>query len=188
MALLDIIFIGVGLAMDCFAVSICIGTFPSNRNLKILLKTALYFSFFQGIMALIGWLFGISILSLIKNLDHWIAFGLLIYIGIKMIVDARKESDACSVDPSKASTMITLSIATSIDALAVGVSLGATSNANIFGNTGVIALISFVFSIFGSQFGGKLGNKFGSKMEIVGGLILIFIGLRIFISHQFFSA
>ena len=186
MTFLDIILIGVGLAMDCFAVSICIGSFPSNHNLKILLKTALYFGFFQGIMSLIGWFFGISVLPIIKNFDHWIAFCLLVYIGMKMIVDSIKETDVCSVDPSKESTMIMLSIATSIDALAVGVSLGTTSNANIVADSGVIALVSFIFSIFGSLFGGKLGYKFGSKMEIAGGFILIFIGLRIFISHQFF--
>lgn len=183
MSILEGIIIAVGLAMDCLAVSICIGTINFSYDMKIFLKITLHFGVFQGGMTLIGWLMGSNIIDIIKHFDHWIAFLLLGYVGGKLFYDGIRSEVECPINPSQEKTIIMLSIATSIDALAVGIGLGAISQANIAFNVILIAAVSFVFSMLGMLFGNKAGTRFGNKMQIVGGVCLIAIGLRIIISH-----
>lgn len=175
---------GISLAMDAFAVSISCGlscgrtkhTFPSA------MKIAMYFGFFQGIMVLIGWMFGLSFRDFISSYDHWVAFILLALLGGKMIYDAAEE-DGCSISFDSTKTLLVLSVATSIDALAVGVSFAvlSTTLANISLTSLIVAGITFVFCFGGTYIGAKVGcnPKFKSRIDITGGLILMFLGIKI---------
>jgi putative Mn2+ efflux pump MntP len=183
MSLFSTILLAVGVAMDCLAVSICIGTIDQERDIKLYLNIALHFGLFQAGMALIGWLLGSNLLHLIQSFDHWIAFILLCYVGIKMIIEGANADMECPIKPSNEKTVLMLSLATSIDALAVGVSLGAIADLNVGLNIFLIGLTSFLFSIAGSFFGRKLGNLLDSRMEIVGGAILFLLGSRLLFEH-----
>lgn len=177
--------IAVGLAMDAFAVSIGAGTGGQVNDLRSKLRLAFHFGLFQAGMTLIGWLAGTTIERWISNLDHWVAFGLLTYVGVNMIRSGlEKSSEENRPNPSKGATMVFLSVATSIDALAVGLSLAMLS-IPILAPSVVIGLVTFGLSIFGLLAGDKLGEKFGKRMEIIGGVILIGIGLRVLINHIF---
>jgi putative Mn2+ efflux pump MntP len=182
MDLITIILIAVGLAMDAFAVSIAKGMAISRQRRKFALLLGGFFGGFQMLMPAIGWLVGLSFKEIIMGVDHWIAFGLLAFIGVKMIYDStRKDSD--KKDGSlRLHSILILAIATSIDALMVGLSF-AFLNTSILEPILVIGLITFMLSVIGFFFGCGLGRVFGNKIKIVGGLILIVIGLRILLEH-----
>lgn len=178
--------IAIGLAMDAFAVSIGAGTGGLVRDLRSKLRLAFHFGLFQAGMAALGWLAGSTIQRWIIGLDHWLAFGLLAYVGVNMIRSGLGKGDEDNRrNPSKGATMVMLSFATSIDAMAVGLSLAMLS-LPIITPAVIIGLVTFGLSIFGLLAGGKLGEKFGKRMEIIGGLILIGIGLRVLLGDLFF--
>ncbi len=182
MDLLTIILIAVGLAMDAFAVSIAKGMTISRQRRKFALLLGGFFGGFQMLMPAIGWLVGLSFKDIIMGVDHWIAFGLLAFIGAKMIYDSTKKDSDKKDESLRLHSILILAIATSIDALMVGLSF-AFLNTSILEPMLVIGLITFVLSVTGFFFGCSLGRVFGNKIKIVGGLILIAIGLRILLEH-----
>ena len=182
MHIFEIILISIGLAMDAFAVSICKGFYFKNKSIKKSIIVASYFSLFQMIMPLIGYLLGIKFQSLIQNIDHYIAFILLSVIGINMIKEA--EENNIIDDSINFKIMIILSIATSVDALAVGISFAFLS-VNIIESIIFIGIITFIITFIGTLLGCKFKNVFGNKAEVIGGLILIFIGLKILFEHLY---
>ena len=186
MDLVTSLLIAVGLAMDAFAVSIGAGTGGLVNDLRSKLRLAFHFGIFQAGMAVLGWLAGSTIQRWITGIDHWIAFGLLTYVGVNMIRSGLGKGDEENRrNPSKGATMVMLSLATSIDAMAVGLSLAMLS-LPVIAPSVVIGLVTFGLSIFGLLAGGKLGEKFGKRMEVLGGVILIGIGLRVLIGDLFF--
>ncbi len=182
MGIIEIILIGIGLAMDAFAVSICKGLSMKKMEWKKAIIIGLYFGIFQGLMPLIGYVFGIGFENKIKSVDHWIAFILLCFIGINMIKESFKKNDKDADDKIDFKTMIILAIATSIDALTVGVTF-AFLDVNILLSVIIISIITFFLSIIGVKIGNVFGDKYESKAEFTGGIILILIGLKILIEH-----
>ncbi len=182
MSFLEIMIISVGLAMDAFAVSIGSGTLASMRDMRSKLRLAFHFGLFQFMMPVIGWFLGSTVQSYVEQYDHWIAFALLSYIGIKMIRESFGSDHASRQNPSKGKNLIILSVATSIDALAVGFTL-AMLDVTIWYPGIIIGIVTALLSITGIQLGEKLGIKFGKKMELLGGLVLIGIGIKILIEH-----
>lgn len=183
MGTIAIVLIAFGLAMDAFAVSITSGLTIKRLKIKNALRIAMFFGLFQAIMPLVGWLAGLSLRGLISGVDHWIAFGLLGMIGCKMIFESTKmESDKKAVDPLNIYVLLMLSIATSIDALAVGLSLSFL-RVSIVTPAIIIGVITFLLSLLGVFVGNRLGHFFENKIEATGGLILIGIGIRILIEH-----
>lgn len=182
MSFLEIMIISVGLAMDAFAVSIGSGTLSSMRDMRSKLRLAFHFGLFQFLMPVIGWFLGNTVQSYVEKYDHWIAFALLFYVGAKMIYESIGNDNGTRQNPSKGKNLIILSVATSIDALAVGFTLAMLS-VNIWYPCIVIGIVTALLSITGIQLGEKLGVRFGKKMELIGGLVLIGIGLKILIEH-----
>ena len=183
MDILTLLFIALGLSMDAFAVSITSGITIKEQRLNHALRIGLFFGSFQALMPLIGWLAGLSLRDLISGVDHWVAFGLLSLIGGKMIYGATKiGSDKKDANPLSVFVLLILSIATSIDALAVGLSF-AFLKISVATPIIVIGFVTFVLSFLGVLVGNKLGHFFEKKMEIVGGLVLIGIGIKILIEH-----
>jgi putative Mn2+ efflux pump MntP len=184
MPLWSIFLIAIGLAMDCFAVSLGVGTAGTAVGLRPTFRLFFHFGLFQGGMTLLGWLAGKTVVSFIYNVDHWVAFGLLAFVGVRMIRGGlRKAGEEPAIpDPSRGLTLVMLSIATSIDALAVGLSL-AFLEVNVLWSALLIGGVSAVLSLVGLSLGNQLGLRFGKSMEILGGLILIAIGLRVVITH-----
>ena len=180
----SLFFISIGLAMDAFAVSLTEGISLRKLCIKSTLKIALIFGLFQGIMPLLGWAIGGLFYDKISKFDHWIAFGLLFFIGIKMILDAR-EFGKCDIKGKceKDSNIIVLGIATSIDALAVGFSFSLLPGLNIYFSIAVIGIITFILSSVGVYLGNKVGQLLGAKAEYMGGIILIGIGIKMLIQH-----
>lgn len=173
----------VGLAMDCLSVSIASGLAARKPRIIDALKMASSFGFFQAFMPVLGWLGGLSMVNLISGIDHWIAFGLLSLIGGKMIYESTMtESSEKGVNSQNLYVLLTLSVATSIDALAVGLSF-AFLRVSIEAPVVVIGAVSFLLSFLGVYVGGKLGRFIGRKIGIAGGLILIGIGIRILAEH-----
>ena len=177
MHFVEIILIAVGLAMDAFAVSVSKGL-SMNKSYKKSLVIGLYFGFFQALMPLIGYFLGFSFESIVTRIDHYIAFTLLTIIGLSMVLESSEEYD----DKIDFKTMILLSIATSIDALAVGVTF-AFLNVNIISSIIVIGIITFIISFLGVLIGNKFGSFFKNKAQIFGGFILIITGLKILLEH-----
>jgi putative Mn2+ efflux pump MntP len=183
MSFLEVLLMAVGLAMDCFAVSLGIGTTRYANGRRPLFRLSFHFGLFQALMPVLGWLAGTQVASLIAAVDHWIAFGLLAFVGVRMIcsgLDAHAESH--SKDPSRGRMLIILSVATSIDAFAIGLSL-AMLQVQILLPVVAIGLVAGALSLVGLRVGNRLGLAFGKRMEIIGGGILIIIGLRVLISH-----
>jgi putative Mn2+ efflux pump MntP len=179
---LTIFLVAVGLAMDAFAVSIAKGiTVNHNRRQSAILLAAL-FGGFQMLMPVVGWAAGLSLKDLIVSIDHWIAFGLLGFIGAKMMYDSTKDETDGKENSLKLSSALTLAVATSIDALMVGLSF-AFLETSIVLPVAVIGLVTFLLSLVGFFFGCGLGKVFGSRIKLVGGIILIAIGTRILIEH-----
>jgi putative Mn2+ efflux pump MntP len=187
MRFIQIVIIALGLAMDAFAVSIAAGTSGRVSNQQAALRLAFHFGLFQFFMPIIGWFLGIKILPLISALNHWVAFFLLFIVGFRMVRSGfDKQGRTFSKDPSRGITLIILSVATSIDALAVGLGL-AMLGIKIIYPCLVIGIITAILSFLGIQMGSRLGIKFGKKMEILGGLILMGIGSKIIITHLFLN-
>ncbi|HEX3007187.1 MAG TPA: manganese efflux pump MntP family protein [Bacteroidales bacterium] len=183
MDFLTIFLIAVGLSMDSFAVSITSGLVLNQIDFKKASRIAFSLGFFQALMPTIGWFIGVRIQTYIENFDHWIAFGLLFIIGLKMILESlKKDEDDRNFNPLNPKVLLVMSLATSIDALVAGISF-AFSEYHWFLSAVVIGATTFVISMLGILFGKKVGHKFGSKMEILGGAILIFIGVKILFEH-----
>ena len=179
---LSLVLIAVGLAMDAFAVSICKGLAMKKPSLKAILVVGIWFGFFQALMPVIGYNLGSSFYDYIADYDHWIAFILLAVIGVNMIREALSDEEEGVDDSTGFRTMLILAIATSIDALAVGISLAMTGD-DILTSAVLIGVITFLISAFGVKIGSVFGDRFGKKAELVGGVILIVIGLRILLEH-----
>jgi putative Mn2+ efflux pump MntP len=185
MDIFTIILIGIGLTGDTFAVSVSTGLSISKIQFVQALRIALVLAVFQGLMPMIGWFLGIQIRDYIIDYDHWIAFALLTAIGGKMILESLKhESEKKPFNPLKNSVLITIAIATSIDALIVGVSF-AFIDVNILLSAGIIWFLTFFVSMTGVFIGKKTGELFGKKVEIIGGIILIAIGIKILFQHLY---
>lgn len=183
MDLVNICGIGVGLSMDAFAVSISCGLIIKNLRKRNAFKIGAFFGGFQAIMPVIGWFAGVNVRKLIGGLDHWVAFGLLSIVGARMIHEALKQEECGEkMNPLDTKTLLILSIATSIDALAVGLSF-AFLEISIILPVIIIGLITFTISFAGVLGGKKIGQGCRKKVEIVGAIILILIGLKIFIQH-----
>lgn len=186
MNLISISLIAVGLAMDAFAVSLTTGIILKKNKgiLKNSLIIAAYFGFFQALMPLIGWFVGLQFKEYIEKLDHWIAFILLSFIGIKMIYEAikKKYDQEEAIDPLNKKTLLFLAIATSIDALIIGLSF-ALLEVSIISATLIIGIITFIICFIGVYLGKRFGQIFKGKAELFGGAILIFIGFRILLEH-----
>jgi putative Mn2+ efflux pump MntP len=179
------VLIGIGLSMDCFAVSLAIGTTTKAKLLNAALIIALCFGMFQIGMTLLGWGAGTHLTELIADYDHWVAFLLLLVIGIKMVIEGwKKEDEQAPVDVMQLVQVIVLSVATSIDALAVGVSF-AFLQVEILIPALIIGIVAFVCSFAGVLSGTRLASVWGNRVEIIGGLILITIGLKILLEHLF---
>lgn len=181
MELIEIFILAVGLSMDAFAVSICKGLSVRKLKPKHCIITGLYFGGFQAGMPLLGYILGKQFESLITSIDHWIAFVLLALIGANMIRESFGEPDKLN-DSFSFKTMLPLAIATSIDALAVGVTF-AFLKVEIFSAVLFIGLTTFVLSAIGVKIGNVFGTKFKSKAELAGGCVLILMGLKILLEH-----
>lgn len=184
MDLFTVFVLAIGLSMDSFAVSISCGLAEQNVSFSHAVKISFAFAFFQGFLPIVGWIMGTGIKSYVESSDHWIAFLLLAYLGGKMIYEGvtmpadKKEANIYSFRH-----IMTLSIATSIDALVVGFSYALAETEKIFGGAVIIGGVTFFFSMLGIRIGKDVGGRFGSKVEILGGLILIGIGTKILFEH-----
>ena len=186
MNLFEIIIIAVGLSMDAFAVSITLGLSVKKPGIKEVLLPGIYFGFFQAFMPLVGYFSGINFASKIQSSDHWIAFVLLGLIGGKMIKESfSNEEKKIKENPFRFVAMLLLAIATSIDALAVGITF-AFFEINIFMAIILIGLTTFCISTGGVKIGNIFGAKYKSKAEFIGGVILVILGLKILIEHFVF--
>ena len=177
-----ILLIAVGLAMDAFAVSIAKGLVIKHERRKMALLLASFFGGFQMLMPVIGWLVGSSLEAVIVGIDHWIAFGLLTFIGSRMIYDSAKKESGEEEESLRLRSLMTLAVATSIDALMIGLSF-AFLQTQILVPILVIGFITFLLSLTGFFFGCGLERIFGNKIKIVGGVILLAIGIRILFEH-----
>jgi manganese efflux pump family protein len=184
MSLLALISIAFGLAMDAFAVAIACGSRLERLSGRHLFRLSFHFGLFQFLMPIIGWFAGRQIERVVLAYDHWIAFALLAFIGGKMIKESfslQDESRPVS-DPTRKWSLVMLSVATSIDALAVGLSL-ALLQVQILWASIVIGIVAAGMTLIGMKFGRSLGNRFGHRMELVGGLVLVAIGVNIVVQH-----
>lgn len=188
MGFLDLWFLGIALAMDCFTVSIVCGIILKKNVWPITLKVAFLFGFFQALMPLLGWLGTFYFQEQLEAFDHWIAFGLLAFLGGKMIWGALHEDDVEAFDPASTKKQLELSFATSIDALAVGISFACTGYNSVASLTWpliIIGICSFAFSIAGNLIGVRFGDTVRKRIkpELLGGIVLICIGLKVLFSH-----
>ncbi|MBA4379772.1 MAG: hypothetical protein C0393_03665 [Anaerolinea sp.] len=183
MNFLEILLIALSMAMDAFAVCLGAGTSAQTSGPRPTFRLSFHFGLFQFIMPVIGWLAGTTVVHYIADYDHWVAFGLLAFVGIRMIRSGFDGSnEAHKSDPSRGWTLVLLSIAVSIDALAIGLSL-ALIGITIWYPAVVIGVVTGLVSWLGLRLGNVLGGKFGKRMEIAGGIVLILIGARIVVSH-----
>ncbi len=177
-----ILLVAVGLAMDSFSVSITNGLAHKTFRVASALRIGLFFGLFQALMLLIGWFAGIHVLDLISGLDHWIAFGLLAFIGCRMIYESLRSNTKKLLGSLGIGLLLTLSVATSIDALAVGLSFSFL-RISIVVPALVVGLVAFALSFLGVYVGGKLGHFLRNRVEILGGVILIAIGIKVVVEH-----
>ncbi len=182
--LFNAVMLGFGLAMDAFSASVTDGIMLQKVKWQNAAKIALFFGFFQFLMPVLGYLAGITFSGVIESYDHWVAFFLLLIIGGKMIFEAIKSGgeEENAKNPLGFTTLLLLAIATSIDALAVGVTF-ATIHTPVISSSLVIGVVTFILSFIGVFLGSKCGDIFGNKAEITGGTILILIGLKILLEH-----
>lgn len=193
MTFLDILLLSVALAMDCFAVSIVSGVLLRRIRWATVLRMSFLFGFFQAAMPLIGWLLTSRFSHYIEAFDHWVAFGLLMFLGVRMILPERKkdgedEAPAACNNPARLSTQLTMAVATSIDALAVGISfacMGYRSVSSLTLPLVTIGVVSFLFGVAGNLLGLRFGEPLRRRLrpELIGGVILILIGIKILLSH-----
>jgi len=185
MGFIELLLIAIGLSMDAFSVSVCKGLTTKKFSWRMALICGLWFGLFQALMPMVGYFLGAQFQHLIESVDHWIAFGLLFLIGANMIREAvwgDKDNDIPENGSLSFKTMFLLAIATSIDALAVGVSF-ACIQVELWSSVLVIGVTTFLFSVLGVKIGNLFGSKFEKSAEIVGGIILILIGLKILLEH-----
>lgn len=182
MGLAELVLLAVGLSMDAFAVSICKGLGMKKINLKVAVVLGLFFGGFQAGMPVIGWALGSQFMGIIGPIDHWIAFILLALIGGKMLWEAFTEGDGKDAERIDLGEYLILAIATSIDALAVGISFAALS-VDIVPAVSLIGVTTFIFSVAGVAIGHTFGARYEKPATIVGGVVLILIGLKILLEH-----
>ena len=185
MSLIELFLLAVGLSMDAFAVSVCKGLSVRRVRRSNIIACGAYFGGFQALMPLIGYLLGARFHSMIESVDHWIAFVLLAFIGINMIREALGGDNDALDDSFSVKTMLLLAVATSIDALAVGVTF-AFLQVNIVPAVCFIGAVTFVLSALGVKLGGVFGMKWKRRAELTGGAILVLLGLKILLEHLFF--
>lgn len=179
----ELLLLGVGLSMDAFAVSVCKGLAMKKATLKAELTCGVWFGGFQALMPLIGFFLGTLFAEAIQAFDHWIAFGLLALIGGNMLKEALSgEEEAADADLS-VKTMFLMAVATSIDALAVGISLAMAGDVNIWVAVSLIGVTTFVLSAIGVAVGNIFGSRYEKKAELAGGVILILLGIKILLEH-----
>jgi putative Mn2+ efflux pump MntP len=183
---ITIFLIAIGLCFDSFAVSVSSGLMMKHIKFIDAMKISFSLAFFQGMMPLIGWFAGKRISDYLSNYDHWIAFGLLLIIGLRMIWESQKPDEEKTFNPLNIWFIIYMSIATSIDALIVGLSF-AFFDTDIYASIIIIGIVTFIAAMLGILFGKKAGAHFGKKMEILGGIILIVIALKILIEHLYLN-
>ena len=182
MGAIEILLISIGLAMDAFAVSVCKGLAMKKMSWKKAIIIGLYFGIFQAVMPVIGYFLGTTFEKFITNVDHWVAFILLVGIGINMVKEAFDRESENRNDNVDVKTMLVLSIATSIDALAIGITF-ACLKIHIVMPVITIGLITFIISVIGVKIGNRFGDKYEKKAEIMGGVILILLGIKILLEH-----
>ena len=184
MGLIELFLLGIGLSMDAFAVSICKGLAMRKADLKGMCVCGVWFGGFQALMPLIGFFLGTLFADAIVSIDHWVAFGLLGLIGINMLREAfsKDESEQVQADLS-VKTMFIMAVATSIDALAVGISLAMAGDVNIWAAMSLIGITTFILSAAGVKIGSIFGSKFEKKAQLAGGVILILLGVKILLEH-----
>jgi putative Mn2+ efflux pump MntP len=183
MNLFEVFLIALSMAMDAFAVCLSAGAQERTSGPRPTFRLAFHFGLFQFLMPVLGWFAGASIERYITAYDHWIAFGLLAFVGGRMIISGfNPQADSQKNDPSRGWTLVLLSIAVSIDALAIGLSLGIVG-VTIWTPAVIIGVVTGLVSWLGLRMGNKLGEKFGKRMEIAGGIILVLIGVRILLAH-----
>jgi len=187
--MLTSLLMALGLSMDAFAVSVSNGICIPEMKVRYALRAALAFGLFQFFMPIVGWALGGAFREHIEHIDHWIAFGLLAFVGGKMIFEAlRIEAPDCALDKSKGilhlGTLLVLAVATSIDALAVGLSLSVLGRP-ILGPALLIGVVTFLVSFMGCEFGRRIGARFERWAELAGGVVLIGIGVKILLEHVF---
>ena len=186
MSFTELLLIAIGLSMDAFAVALCKGLNMIKINYKHTFIIASFFGGFQALMPLIGWLIGSQFSQYITSFDHWVAFVLLGFIGAKMLYEAFKnEKDDCECcnNSINVKEIFIMAIATSIDALAVGITFAMIPDTNIFISIGIIGVITFVLSGIGVFIGNKFGSKYEQKAQIAGGIILVLMGIKILLEH-----
>jgi putative Mn2+ efflux pump MntP len=179
---LELLCIAIGLAMDAFAVSLAASASGRARGARASFRLSFHFGLFQGIMPLLGWLAGAELAAWISAWDHWVAFALLSLVGTRMIRAGRGASTTFATDPSRGLTLVMLAVATSIDAFAVGLSL-AMLGLRIIMPCILIGVVTAALSLLAIRLGGVLGDRWGKRMEIVGGIILLLVGIRILLAH-----
>ena len=183
MPLLEILAIAVGLAMDAFAVSLAAGAGAYVNRPRPAVRLAFHLGLFQFMMPVLGWYLGSQTVAAVASVDHWVAFGLLAFVGTRMVKSGFSHGEGPhDTDPSRGLTLVSLSVATSIDALAVGISL-ALLQVDIWYPSVVIGVVTSALSLIGLRLGAHLSRRFGKGMEIAGGILLILIGLRILVEH-----
>ncbi len=181
----ELFLLAVGLSMDAFAVSVCKGLSVKNAGVKEGAVCGIWFGGFQALMPLIGYFLGALFAEAIEAFDHWVAFGLLAIIGINMLKEAVSSGcDDCGSNADMSvKTMFVMAVATSIDALAVGISLAMAGNVNIFAAVALIGVITFLLAFVGVKVGSHFGSRFEKKAQIAGGVILIALGIKILLEH-----
>ena len=183
MSFVEVMLIALGLAMDAFAVCLGAGATRFIDGPRPVFRLSFHFGLFQAWMPVLGWLCGAFVASYISSFDHWVAFGLLAFVGGRMVRSGLDRDGEChETDPSRGGTLIMLAVATSIDAFAVGLTL-AMLDVNILYPAAVIGVVCAMLSMLGLALGHRLGCAFGKRMEVIGGIILILIGIRVVISH-----
>ncbi len=187
MGLFELFFTALALSADAFAVSICKGLATRKVHFRHFIIVGLWFGGFQALMPFIGYLCGSMFANYITAFDHWIAFGLLAFLGINMIKESLSEEEECENCSFAVKTMFLMAIATSIDALAMGVTFALLPDVNIVAAITFIGILTFIMSALGIKIGNVFGMKYKALAERAGGIILVVIGLKILIEHIFFS-
>ena len=185
MGLGELLLLAVGVSMDAFAVSVCKGLAMKKATLKAELTCGVWFGGFQALMPLIGFFLGTLFADAIKTFDHWVAFGLLVIIGINMLKEAFEsdECECCGCDDLSVKKMFVMAVATSIDAMAVGISLAMAGGVNILLAVLLIGVVTCLLSGAGVKIGSVFGDRFEKKAQIAGGAILIVLGIKILLEH-----
>lgn len=182
MPVLEVLLLGLSMAMDAFAVCVAAGSLPQVQGARPAFRLAFHFGLFQFLMPILGWLAGAGLEPFIRDFDHWLAFGSLGFVGARMIYSALRGQEQQPLDPSRGWTLVLLSVAVSIDALAVGLTLGFLEISVVYPAI-LIGIVTGLVSLLGLQLGRDAGARFGSWFKGLGGIVLIAIGLRILLSH-----